>query len=89
MDINMDRPKKREKKKNKQTIAVPCKLIVGWILSYWLKVVYLIVLQIETHDYMSRLFNGFNRFNNILVDFDCDIQRYISLGYFKLVSFLI
>lgn len=70
-------------------IAVPCKLIVGWIYTFLLIKSSLLVLQIETHDYMSRLFNGFNRFNNILVDFDCDIQRYISLGYFKLVSFLI
>ncbi|CAB4286681.1 unnamed protein product [Prunus armeniaca] len=41
------------------------------------------VTQIETHDYMSKVFNAFNRFNNILIDFDSDIWRYISLGYFK------
>ncbi|XP_061999517.1 uncharacterized protein LOC133716889 [Rosa rugosa] len=35
-------------------------------------------LGIEAHDYMSTLFDRFNRFNNILVDFDCDMQRYIS-----------
>ncbi|XP_004300886.1 PREDICTED: uncharacterized protein LOC101290869 [Fragaria vesca subsp. vesca] len=41
------------------------------------------VTQIETHDYMAKLFHAFTRFNNILIDFDCDIWRYISLGYFK------
>ncbi|KAL6129181.1 hypothetical protein ACLB2K_072534 [Fragaria x ananassa] len=41
------------------------------------------VSQIETHDYMAKLFHAYTRFNNILIDFDCDIWRYISLGYFK------
>ncbi|XP_062027802.1 uncharacterized protein LOC133743785 [Rosa rugosa] len=41
------------------------------------------VTQIETHDYMAKLFHAYIRFNNILIDFDCDIWRYISLGYFK------
>ncbi|XP_050376331.1 uncharacterized protein LOC126793756 [Argentina anserina] len=41
------------------------------------------ITQIESHDYMAQLFHAFTRFNNILVDFDCDIWRYISLGYFK------
>ncbi|KAL8462748.1 hypothetical protein ACS0TY_032879 [Phlomoides rotata] len=41
------------------------------------------VTQIESHDYMARLFNSIILFNNILVDFDRDIWGYISLGFFK------
>lgn len=44
-------------------------------------------LQIETHDYMAKLFYAFIRFNNILIDFDRDVWGYISLAYFKQVSF--
>ncbi|XP_048135490.1 adenylosuccinate lyase-like isoform X5 [Rhodamnia argentea] len=41
------------------------------------------VTQIETHDYMAKLFHTLIQFNNILIDFDRDIWGYISLGYFK------
>ncbi|KAK6783683.1 hypothetical protein RDI58_017137 [Solanum bulbocastanum] len=41
------------------------------------------VPQIETHDYMAKLFHSIVQFNNILVDFDRDLWGYISLGYFK------
>ncbi|XP_055823008.1 uncharacterized protein LOC129891620 isoform X1 [Solanum dulcamara] len=41
------------------------------------------VPQIETHDYMAKLFHSIVQFNNILVDFDRDVWGYISLGYFK------
>ncbi|XP_057811366.1 uncharacterized protein LOC131025582 [Salvia miltiorrhiza] len=44
------------------------------------------VTQIESHDYMARLFNSIILFNNILVDFDRDIWGYISLGYFKQIT---
>ncbi|KAH6774130.1 L-Aspartase-like family protein [Perilla frutescens var. hirtella] len=44
------------------------------------------VTQIESHDYMARLFNSITLFNNILVDFDRDIWGYISLGYFKQIT---
>lgn len=40
-------------------------------------------IQIEPHDYMAELFDGFSRFNNILMDFDRDIWTYISMGFFK------
>ena len=40
------------------------------------------LVQIETHDYMSKLFDAIVRFNNILIDFDRDVWGYISLGYF-------
>ncbi|KAI4382158.1 hypothetical protein MLD38_008156 [Melastoma candidum] len=43
------------------------------------------VTQIETHDYMAKLFHSLVQFNNILIDFDRDIWGYISLGYFKQV----
>lgn len=36
---------------------------------------------------MSKLFHSLIQFNNILVDFDRDVWGYISLGYFKQVSF--
>ncbi|AQL07097.1 L-Aspartase-like family protein [Zea mays] len=41
------------------------------------------VTQIEPHDYISKLFNLFTQFNNVLTDFDRDMWSYISLGYFK------
>uniref|UniRef100_A0A0E0CZP3 Adenylosuccinate lyase n=1 Tax=Oryza meridionalis TaxID=40149 RepID=A0A0E0CZP3_9ORYZ len=41
------------------------------------------VTQIEPHDYISKLFNLFVQFNNVLTDFDRDMWTYISLGYFK------
>lgn len=44
------------------------------------------VTQIETHDYMAKLFHAFIQFNNILIDFDRDIWGYISLGYFKQIT---
>ncbi|XP_047972926.1 adenylosuccinate lyase-like [Salvia hispanica] len=44
------------------------------------------VTQIESHDYMARLFNSIMLFNNILVDFDRDVWGYISLGYFKQIT---
>ncbi|XP_022942483.1 uncharacterized protein LOC111447503 [Cucurbita moschata] len=44
------------------------------------------VTQIETHDYMARLFFTIVRYNNILIDFDRDIWGYISLGYFKQIT---
>ena len=40
-------------------------------------------IQIEPHDYMAELFDGFSRFNNIVMDFDRDIWTYISMGFFK------
>src|SRR5690606_35142414 len=39
--------------------------------------------QIEPHDYIAELFDVVARFNTILIEFDRDIRRYISLGYFK------
>jgi len=39
--------------------------------------------QIESHDYMAELFQAIMRFNNIMIDFDCDVWLYISKGYFK------
>lgn len=44
------------------------------------------VTQIETHDYMAKLFHGIIQFNNILIDFDRDIWSYISVGYFKQIT---
>ncbi|XP_027330884.1 uncharacterized protein LOC113846612 isoform X2 [Abrus precatorius] len=41
------------------------------------------VAQIESHDYMAKLFHTLIQFNNILIDFDRDVWGYISLGYFK------
>ena len=39
--------------------------------------------QIEPHDYIAELFDGFARFNTILIDLDRDIWAYISMGFFK------
>ncbi|KAL1300200.1 hypothetical protein HN51_044866 [Arachis hypogaea] len=44
------------------------------------------VPQIETHDYMAKLFHSLIQFNNILIDFDRDVWGYISLGYFKQIT---
>ncbi|XP_059455970.1 uncharacterized protein LOC132186153 [Corylus avellana] len=44
------------------------------------------VTQIETHDYMAKLFHAIIQFNNILTDFDRDAWGYISLGYFKQIT---
>ncbi|XP_024018081.1 uncharacterized protein LOC21395438 [Morus notabilis] len=44
------------------------------------------VSQIETHDYMAKLFHAVYRFNNVLIDFDRDIWGYISWGYFKQIT---
>ncbi|KAK6227867.1 hypothetical protein SCA6_000207 [Theobroma cacao] len=44
------------------------------------------VTQIETHDYMAKLYYAIIRFNNILIDFDRDIWGYISVGYFKQIT---
>ncbi|QCE01301.1 adenylosuccinate lyase [Vigna unguiculata] len=44
------------------------------------------VAQIETHDYMAKLFQSLIRFNNILIDFDRDVWGYISLSYFKQIT---
>ncbi|KAL6901976.1 hypothetical protein ACP4OV_004852 [Aristida adscensionis] len=44
------------------------------------------VTQIEPHDYISKLFNLFTQFNNVLIDFDRDMWSYISLGYFKQIA---
>jgi hypothetical protein len=35
---------------------------------------------------ISKLFNLFTQFNNVLTDFDRDMWSYISLGYFKQVK---
>ena len=47
---------------------------------------YLSSLQIEPHDYISKLFNLFVQFNIVLTDFDRDMWAYISEGYFKQVE---
>ena len=39
--------------------------------------------QIEPHDYVAELANGFSRFNTVLIDFNRDIWSYISLNFFK------
>lgn len=39
--------------------------------------------QIEPHDAMAELFDGYARINTILLDLNRDIWGYISLGYFK------
>ena len=40
-------------------------------------------IQIEPHDGMAELYDGFARVNTILIDLDRDLWGYISLGYFK------
>ncbi len=40
-------------------------------------------IQIEPHDYMAELFDGFARCNTILIDWARDVWSYVSLGYFK------
>ncbi|KAG7977643.1 hypothetical protein I3843_05G040400 [Carya illinoinensis] len=44
------------------------------------------ITQIETHDYMAKLFHAIIQFNNILIDFNRDVWGYISLGYFKQIT---
>nr|GMD42131.1 adenylosuccinate lyase-like [Ipomoea batatas] len=44
------------------------------------------VPQIETHDYMAKLFHSIIQFNNILIDFNRDIWGYISLRFFKQIT---
>ncbi|KAB1217782.1 Adenylosuccinate lyase [Morella rubra] len=44
------------------------------------------ITQIETHDYMAKLFHAIIQFNNIVIDFDRDLWGYISLGYFKQIT---
>ncbi|KAG9138807.1 hypothetical protein Leryth_007443 [Lithospermum erythrorhizon] len=44
------------------------------------------VTQIESHDYMAKLFRSIIQFNNILIDFDRDVWGYISLNYFKQIT---
>ncbi|SES88651.1 Adenylosuccinate lyase [Nitrosomonas marina] len=39
--------------------------------------------QIEPHDTIAELFDGYARINTILLDMNRDIWGYISLGYFK------
>ncbi len=39
--------------------------------------------QIEPHDGLAEIFDGFTRLNTILIDFCRDIWAYISVGYFK------
>ncbi len=39
--------------------------------------------QIEPHDYIAELFDGYCRFNTIIIDLDRDIWAYISNAYFK------
>jgi adenylosuccinate lyase len=39
--------------------------------------------QIESHDYISELFDNVTRFNTILLGFNRDMWSYISLGYFS------
>ncbi|XP_028094078.1 uncharacterized protein LOC114294153 isoform X2 [Camellia sinensis] len=43
------------------------------------------VTQIETHDYMAKLFHAIIQFN-IVIDFDRDMWGYVSLGYFKQIT---
>jgi adenylosuccinate lyase len=42
-----------------------------------------ITTQIESHDSMARVFDGYKRINTILIDFCQDIWRYISDGWIK------
>ncbi len=39
--------------------------------------------QIEPHDYIAEVLDGFLRFNTVLIDFNRDIWAYISLNFFK------
>lgn len=40
-------------------------------------------IQIEPHDCIAEIFDGFARFNTILIDFCRDVWGYIALGFFK------
>ncbi|GBU09602.1 adenylosuccinate lyase [Gammaproteobacteria bacterium] len=39
--------------------------------------------QIESHDYIAEIADGFARSNTILIDWARDVWAYISIGYFK------
>jgi adenylosuccinate lyase len=39
--------------------------------------------QIEPHDFIAELADNIGRYNTILIDFNRDIWRYISIGYFQ------
>ncbi len=39
--------------------------------------------QIEPHDFIAEICDAMARFNTILIDFNRDIWRYISIGYFQ------
>jgi len=39
--------------------------------------------QIEHYDHLAAFFDGLKRINTIILDLDCDIWMYISMGYFK------
>jgi adenylosuccinate lyase len=43
----------------------------------------LVTTQIEPHDTYARLFDNLKRINNILIDLDQDIWRYVSDGWIK------
>ena len=45
-----------------------------------------VTTQIESHDYMCKLFNQIREFNNVLSDLDLDMWLYISKGYFKQIA---
>ncbi|MDR0849870.1 MAG: adenylosuccinate lyase [Christensenellaceae bacterium] len=42
-----------------------------------------VTTQIESHDYMSSLFDAMKRFNNVVLDLDNDMWMYISMDYLK------
>ena len=39
--------------------------------------------QIEPHDWIAEYLHALARFNQVLLDFDCDVWSYISIGYFS------
>src|SRR4029079_18901204 len=39
--------------------------------------------QIEPHDWLAELLDAYARANSIVLDLDCDLWGYISLGYFR------
>ena len=39
--------------------------------------------QIEPHDALAEMFDAIARANTVLLDADCDLWQYISMGYFK------
>ena len=62
------------------------KLLFTFLSALFVLMLYLFSLQIEPHDYISKLFNLFVQFNIVLTDFDKDMWTYISAGYFKQVK---